>query len=439
MRRESHSHGPYQDVIRNVGAPNTLLTDNAQTQVGKKWTTTIRANASKQVTTVPHNQQHNQAERKVGDLKKRMIMVLRYAKAPLVFWCYDCLQFVIDCLNHSAHQQLDWRTPMEYKDGFTPDISMFRFRFWEPIWYYEPTAKYPRPNFLPGRFVGIAWDCGDAFTYKVWTTPNNDWSKGLELVRNVVRSRQYTDVEPKVSYQDLDLKFEGRKKTKQQKKVKAAEDLKRAKDPPIAEVDVELPAHEKKIRFADEVNDVPHLEHRSATPQFSIFKRAEELGGAKDGPAEPAIDNNNNNTNSNDLTMDDTTVPTSNLKRPREGSVDDDPTIDYDPQEEDIEMTEEVNNDLSDETADKEIGGARVVSISKHNWFAGQLKFEVKWSTEEATWETFRDLKEDHPRMLARYIVDNNVTRSSRSDRNLQWAKKALRDMDRAVRRVARL
>jgi hypothetical protein len=116
MRRESHLHGAYQDFIRNVGAPNTLLTDNAQTQVGKKWTTTSRANASKQVTTVPHNQQQNQAERKVGDLKKRTIMVLRYAKAPLVFWCY-CLHFVIDCLNHSAHQQLDWRTPMEYKDG----------------------------------------------------------------------------------------------------------------------------------------------------------------------------------------------------------------------------------------------------------------------------------------------------------------------------------
>ena len=38
MRREAQSHGALQDFIRNVGAPTALRTDNAQTQVGKKWT-----------------------------------------------------------------------------------------------------------------------------------------------------------------------------------------------------------------------------------------------------------------------------------------------------------------------------------------------------------------------------------------------------------------
>jgi hypothetical protein len=36
MRRESHSHSAYQDFVRDVGAPNMLLTDNSQTQTGKK-------------------------------------------------------------------------------------------------------------------------------------------------------------------------------------------------------------------------------------------------------------------------------------------------------------------------------------------------------------------------------------------------------------------
>ena len=80
---------------------------------------------------------------------------------------------------------------MEKMFGHTPDISsMFRFPFWCALWYFEPTAKYPKSNFLPGRMVGIAWDHGDAFlSYKIWTTPDGDWTKGVELIRNVVKTR----------------------------------------------------------------------------------------------------------------------------------------------------------------------------------------------------------------------------------------------------------
>ena len=155
MRRESHSHGAYQDFVRNVGIPNTLLTDNAQTQVGKKWTETSRKNRTKSITSAPHNQNQNQSERKIQDLKHKTDTLLRLVDAPLVFWCY-ALEFIVDCYQHSACPQLDWRTPMEKMWGCTPDISMFRFRFWQPIWYYEPTAKFPKPNLLPGRFMGIA-------------------------------------------------------------------------------------------------------------------------------------------------------------------------------------------------------------------------------------------------------------------------------------------
>jgi hypothetical protein len=48
-------------------------------------------------------------------------------------------------------------------------------------------------------------------------------------------------------------------------------------------------------------------------------------------------------------------------------------------------------------------------------------------------------MKEDHPQTTAKYIVDQNVTRSKRVDRNIQWAKKTLRDISRTVRRIARL
>ena len=119
LRRESQSHSAYQDFIRDVGAPNSLLTDNSQTQTGKLWTQTSRNNATSQIHSVPHNQ--NTAERKVQDAKHRTAMTLQYSNAPLVFWCY-CLYFVVDCLNFTAKKRLHWRTPMEVLHGETPDI-----------------------------------------------------------------------------------------------------------------------------------------------------------------------------------------------------------------------------------------------------------------------------------------------------------------------------
>ena len=189
LRRESQSHSAYQDFIRDVGAPNSLLTDNSQTQTGKLWTQTSRNNATSQIHSVPHNQNQNTAERKVQDAKHRTAMTLQYSNAPLVFWCY-CLYFVIDCLNFTAKKRLHWRTPMEVLHGETPDISMFRFKFWEPVWYYENPAKWPHSKKLPGRWIGIAWNHGDDFTYKIWTTPGNDWKRGREIFRNVVMRRE---------------------------------------------------------------------------------------------------------------------------------------------------------------------------------------------------------------------------------------------------------
>jgi hypothetical protein len=155
MRRESHSHGAYQDYIRNVGAPNVLLTDNSRTQIGQKWTKTSRENITKQIHIAPHNQQQNQAERKIRDIKTRVLVALRLSNAPTEFWCY-CMLWIVDCFNHTAVPGLEWQTPKGLLDGITPDISMFRFGFFQPVWYYEPTAKYPEPQLLSWT---ICWNC----------------------------------------------------------------------------------------------------------------------------------------------------------------------------------------------------------------------------------------------------------------------------------------
>ena len=114
------------------------------------------------------------------------MMILDRANAPLIFWCY-CLIHVIDCINVTAKKSLGWSTSSEILNGDTPDISAFRFHFWQPIEYFDPTAKYPDSMWKRGRFLGIAWDSSDQFTFKLWTEPDGNWKQGGELVRNIVR------------------------------------------------------------------------------------------------------------------------------------------------------------------------------------------------------------------------------------------------------------
>ena len=177
MKLEQHAIESYVDFIREVGAPNTLLVDNAKALTKTKFTNLSRQYAVKQQSTTPYNPQQNTSERKLAVVKHRTMLTLRLSNAPLSFWCY-CMQHMVDCLNHTALRKLGWRTPIERIFGNTPDISMFRFVFWESVLYFEPIAKFPKPTFLPGRFLGIAWNHGDAFTYRIWTEPDGDWTKG---------------------------------------------------------------------------------------------------------------------------------------------------------------------------------------------------------------------------------------------------------------------
>ena len=106
----------------------------------------------------------------------------------------------------------------------------------------------------------------------------------------------------------------------------------------------------------------------------------------------------------------------------------------------DIEMVTEINNQFSRPDEVPAIGDSKVVRVLTHEWKLGQLHFKIEWSDESTSWESLKDMKEDNPRMVAKYVVDNNVSRSKRGgDRVLQWAKKVVRDMDRAIRRITRL
>jgi hypothetical protein len=92
---------------------------------------------------------------------------------------------------------------------------------------------------------------------------------------------------------------------------------------------------------------------------------------------------------------------------------------DFDPSDKDgeIKMAEEVTADFSINASDSSICGAHLTRIIGHNWFEGCLMLKVDWDSEQrTTWGELQDLKEDHPRMMANYILEEKVSRSNRLD-----------------------
>ena len=70
---------------------------------------------------------------------------LKAFNAPIGLYDW-CVKWVKDVDNVSASHTLNWKTPDEYYYGNTPDISKYRFHFYEPIWYYDPNTPKCKNN-----------------------------------------------------------------------------------------------------------------------------------------------------------------------------------------------------------------------------------------------------------------------------------------------------
>jgi hypothetical protein len=110
--------------------------------------------------------------------------------APYKFWCY-AVAYAVELSNHTAAKRIDWKTPYEMHFRDTPDISVFRFSFWETVYYHDPHARFPNPNLLTGRFLGIARTTGDTFTFYIYTQKAQ--GRNVVLARSVIRRRYEND------------------------------------------------------------------------------------------------------------------------------------------------------------------------------------------------------------------------------------------------------
>lgn len=175
------------EFTRDIGMPDKICSDFASNLVqNAAYKRFMRLTLIQVAASEPDHQNQNLVERRWQDMKRHAETIATRRMVPQE-QMHRLYQHLCDCFNHTATDSLAWRTPWEALDGDTPDISVFRFKFWEPVWYLMSNRKYPAKRYLRGRFVGIAWTTGDNMCYRIWTDEKDLISR--EIHRSVVLPR----------------------------------------------------------------------------------------------------------------------------------------------------------------------------------------------------------------------------------------------------------
>ena len=187
MKTESEGPYAYEDFLCGEGIPAVLRRDNSKMQKSNIFEEINRHWLVKDGFTEPHHPQQNPAELKaIKWLKEHSQIVMNRTGAPENTWLF-CAQWLASIHNYTSQESLDWKTPFEKRHGYTPDISAYLlFPFWDKIYYLDTEQKYPYTKELPGHFLGVAENVGDALTFNILAQNQQ------VLTRSVIRSATNT-------------------------------------------------------------------------------------------------------------------------------------------------------------------------------------------------------------------------------------------------------
>jgi hypothetical protein len=177
-------------MVTDCGAPSLIKSDNAPEFKGKHWVTYLWKHQIPSAFTEGHHLNKDYCEHCGGVLKAAVVHTLSVTAAELVSWCY-CLEYITLLQSVLAHQSLGWRTSQELHFGEMPDISMFRFVFWCPVWYYAPQCSFPKSKMRPGCFLGLIKNTGDAFCYLILTESETANGQVCQVITRSVVQQQY--------------------------------------------------------------------------------------------------------------------------------------------------------------------------------------------------------------------------------------------------------
>ena len=135
MRKEANAPEAYEDLIRIIGAPSKTVTDNASVLTGVIWTNINRKYCIETRLTVSHHQHQNYSEGIGGNFKFAVLKFLHNTPhATLSYWCFEA-EFLDKTRRFLSQPKLGGKSGFEMVKGKTGDISIFRFSWFEPIWF----------------------------------------------------------------------------------------------------------------------------------------------------------------------------------------------------------------------------------------------------------------------------------------------------------------
>jgi len=445
MRKESQAPEAYEDIIRQYGAPNKTVTDNAKVLTGTKWTTINRRYCIESGFTVPHHQHQNFSEGEGGNFKFALIKLMHNTPhAPISYWCFAA-QFLDKVRRFLSKESLDGRCGNEMMYGDTPDISIFRFPWFAPVWFYNPTLSFPQDRMMPGFFLDIADNTGDGFSYLVLPVKSyNDISSArnpVTLVRSVLRKRDLnSDDAPRCTRTEDGFKFtnrDGEELLGEEELAVDDESLNSYLNVSEEDADSIMSSASISLDIVNEQNE----ESLSAL-DMGLAPIAEET-------EEPILEEPEDEimaaVETADLFTTSDTPPPSNPV----------PLVSQtQPEVEDVDSDDEDSDPLSGRSSDKEatsiatdvnivfdpdddFAEEELDSILDHRFLSGILELQVQYSTGDIEWHPLDLVKHADPQAVAQYVLTNDLGPIS-NGKHRRWARSFLRSLKRTLRRLRR-
>lgn len=425
MRKESQASEKLQDYVREVGAPRALVNDNAKTMSGDKWLSVARHFCIETHHSEAYHQNQNLAERRGGMLKHAITKLFHHSEyAPMEFWCYalEFLALVRGCL---ARKSLDWTPSEELLYGETLDISVFRFPWFSPVWYYDPKESFPKDKMIPGYFLNVARNVGDAFCYEI--LPLKEYKKFMKnkryrphvLTRSVVRPRNPKDTEPKVIDLVLDefcfTNYDGDTLEDEDdiyiNNVTFSDDVSFSDDTGI---------HSEELSedlIIDDEGDVILSPIPEATDPFVVSNSEEQQTASHSTTPNPTSPSPSNQPSPN-IIPDDDSDSEDNISVT---SHVDDPT------------SHDVNNHFSPCEEDYD----DYDDILSHRWTDGALELEVLYRNGEKEFLLYDVVLDTDPLGVALYIERSDLGNDPSTQKYARWARKFRRNLRRTLRRMS--
>jgi len=175
MRGKGEAPYALRSFFSNIGLPDLLISDNAGEQRSEEWKQVLREFGVMERPVEAYKSWKNYAENGVFSVKFKMAKMMEQRGVPGPLWDHTLLYVaLVSDRSVTNNPRLEGRTPHEFIFGETPDISsLISFSFYEHVWYYNTTHRFPDLRRLVGRWLGPSKSLSTDLVYKILTKHGN--------------------------------------------------------------------------------------------------------------------------------------------------------------------------------------------------------------------------------------------------------------------------